>query len=131
MVLKYTHIPTFISDLPAPDVDIFGSTIGTAGEHLTLNCSVTTVEHLLVLPIVQWSGGTMTSSDSVSQSETTYSGVTSIRTLEFNPLTTSHGAEYMCQAELNIVSTVNINRSGNDSRVVIIQSKSLPYCLTV
>ena len=95
---------------------------GTAGEELVLTCTVTVVEHLTVHPTVQWSGGSVNSSDSVTESETTHSGVTSMRTLTFSPLNTSHGAEYTCQVGISIPS-ISVTSSGSDSRAVMVQSK--------
>ena len=95
---------------------------GTAGEELVLTCTVTVMEHLTVTPTVQWSGGSVGSSASVTQDETTPNGVTSIRTLTFTPLSTSHGAEYTCQAEIGI-PTISVTSSDSESRAVMVQSK--------
>ena len=89
-----------------------------------LTCTVTVVEHFTVHPTVQWSGGSVDSSASVTESETTHNGVTSSRTLAFSPLSTSHGAEYTCQAEISIPA-IDVTSSGSDSRAVMVQSKTL------
>ena len=70
---------------------------------------------------VQWSGGGVGSAG-VTESATTVSGVTSTRTLTFSPLLTSHGAQYTCQATINIPS-INVTKSGSDSTDVMVQSK--------
>ena len=99
-----------------------GLASGTAGEDLVLTCTVTVVEHLTVQPTVQWSGGSVGSGASVTQDETTPNGVTSMRTLTFSPLSTSHGAEYTCQVGISIPS-ISVTSSGSDSRAVMVQSK--------
>ena len=114
--------------LPAPVVTITpGVASGTAGEELVLTCTVTVVEHLTVTPTVQWSRGSVGSSTSVTESETTNSGVTNSRTLTFSPLSTSHGAEYTCQTESSIPA-INVTSSGSDSRAVMVQSQLLHLC---
>ena len=97
---------------------------GTAGEDLVLTCTATVVEHLTVNSTVQWSGGSVGSGASVTEGETTRNGVTSMRTLTFSSLSTSHGAEYTCQAEIS-VPAINMTRNGSGSRTVMVQSKCL------
>ena len=116
------------ADLPAPEVTITPDVASdTAGEELVLTCTATVVEHLTVHPTVQWSGGSVDSTDSLAEGETTRNGVTSSRTLTFSPLGTSHGAQYTCQAEISILS-IDVTSSDSESRAVMVQSKSLyPY----
>ena len=99
---------------------ISGPTTGTAGEEFQLTCSVSVVEHLIAQPTVQWSGGSVDSGNGVTQSDTTHSGVMSMRTLTFSHLRTSYGAQYTCQADINI-SSISVTRS--ESRDVMVQSK--------
>ena len=89
-----------------------------------LTCTVTVVEQLTVHPTVQWTGGSVNRSASVTESETTHSGVTSSRTLIFSPFSTSHGAEYTCQAQISMPS-IDVTSSDSKSRDVMVQSKSL------
>ena len=93
-----------------------------AGEEFQLTCSVSVVEYLITQPTVQWSGGSVDSGNGVTESDTTVSGVTSMRTLTFSPLHTSHGAEYTCQADISIAS-ISLMRSASESRDIIVQSK--------
>ena len=95
----------------------------TAGDELQLTCTVSTVNYLVAssLVTVLWSGGSVGSSG-VTESITTTNGVTSMKTLTFNPLLTSHGAEYTCHAMINIPS-INVIVSSSDSTNVIVQSK--------
>ena len=101
---------------------ISGPITGTAGEEFQLTCSVSVVEHLIAQPTVQWSGGSVDSGNGVTQSDTTHSGVMSMRTLTFSRLRTSHGAQYTCQANINI-SSISVMKTGNESRDVMVQSK--------
>ena len=91
-----------------------------AGDELQLICTVTTVDYLVASAVltVQWSGG------SVGESEVTEStnGVTSMKTLTFNPLLTSHGAQYTCTAIIDIPS-INMMMTGSDSTNIMVQSK--------
>ena len=101
---------------------ISGPTTGTAGEEFQLTCSVSGVEYLTAQPTVQWSGGSVDSGNGVTQSDTTHSGVMSMRTLTFSPLRTSHGAQYTCQANINI-SSISVMKTGSESSDVMVQSK--------
>ena len=109
-------------DLPDPVVTISGPTTGTAGEDFQLTCSVSVVEYLIAQPTVQWSGGSVDSGNGVTQSDTIHSAVMSVRTLTFSSLRTSHGAQYTCQADINIAS-VSVMKTGSDSSDVMVQSK--------
>ena len=112
------------SDLPAPRVTISGVTDKIAGRTLTLTCTVTVVDYLTVIPTVWWIGGSLGLEDGVQDSDTGHTGVDSRRQLIFSPLHTSHGAEYRCQAVVNIPS-INVTKNNNDSKTVTVQSKSL------
>ena len=81
---------------------------------------MTVVENLIVEPTVQWIGGSVGSAG-VTESATTVSGVTST-SLTFSPLLTSHGAQYACQATINI-SSINVTKTGSNSTDVMVQSK--------
>ena len=99
---------------------ISGPTTDTAGEEFQLTCSVSVVEHLTAQPTVQWSGGSV--GNGVTQSNTIHSGVMSMRTLTFSHLRTSHGAQYTCQANINI-SSISAMMTGSNSSDVMVQSK--------
>ena len=99
---------------------ISNDTMGTAGDELQLICTVTTVDNLVesALVTVQWSGGSV-GSDEVTEDSTTNSEVS---TLTFNHLLTSHGAQYTCQAMINIPS-INVIVISSNSTNVMVQSK--------
>ena len=69
------------------------------------------VEHLISVPSVEWSGGSVGRGDSVIESNTTQNAVLSTKTLTFNPLHTSHGALYTCMADI-IDQSINLTKNG-------------------
>ena len=115
-----TSFPHTSIGLPDPVVIVSGDITMTAGDELQLICTVTTVDYIVASAVltVQWSGG------SVDESEVTEStnGVTSMKTLTFNPLLTSHGAQYTCTAIINISSINNMMTSSNSTNIMV-QSK--------
>ena len=106
---------------------ISGATVGTAGYEFQLTCIMTVVDHLTAnaTQTIQWSGGSVGLEDGVTESDTSHDGVNSMRTLTFSPLRTSHGAEYICQAEIDI-SAASVIKTDNKHAGVIVQSKCLP-----
>ena len=88
-----------------------------------LTCTVTVEEHLVVQPTVEWSGGSV-GSESVSVGDIMRDGATSTRQITFSPLRTSHGGQYMCQADINIPS-IGLMRTASSSRDVTVQSEWL------
>ena len=112
----YTH-----TDLPPPNATISGATVGTAGYEFQLTCIMTVVDHLIAnsTRTIQWSGGSVGLEDDVTESNTSHDGM---RTLTFSPLRTSHGAEYICQAEINI-SSASVMKTDIKHAGVIVQSK--------
>ena len=103
---------------------ISGATVGTAGYEFQLTCIMTVVDHLTAnaTRTIQWSGGSVGLDDGVTESNTSHDGVNSMRTLMFSPLRTSHGAEYICQAEINI-SSASVMKTENKHASVTVQSK--------
>ena len=111
-----------LSDLPDPEVTISGPTTATAGAQLVLTCTVRVVEHLISVPLVEWSGGSVGRGDGVIESNTTCDGVISKKTLTFNPLHTSHGALYTCTANIND-QTINLTKNGKTDVCLVVQCK--------
>ena len=58
-----------------------------------LTCTVRVVEHIVSVPSVEWSGGSVGRGDSVVESNTTHNGVVIVKTLTFSPLQTSRGVQ--------------------------------------
>ena len=111
------YLALFLSTaLPPPVVTISpASGDPTAGQTYSLTCSVAVVPHLVVDPSIQWSrqnGGVVTTSSGTSLP------------LSFNPLMTSDGDLYTCQASVDITS-ISVSVSGEKSRDLIVRSKSV------
>ena len=106
------HVP------PDPVVSVAGDELGTAGDELLLTCTVTVVDGLTVQPTGLWSGGSV-GGDGVTESVAVISGNSNVRTLTFSPLLTSHGAQYTCQATINLPF---INYTTSNSTDVFVQS---------
>ena len=92
----------------------------TAGLSHTLTCDATTKEHLIVAPILNW----VATEDipDVTESVQSIGLSTSSRSLTFNPLRTSHGGPYTCQASINILLADIIDRNDSTTKDVIVQS---------
>ena len=99
---------------------MYGATTAVAGEQHVLTCNVTVVDHLTSSSVlrVQWVGDSIGSSE-VQQSSTS-TGVRSVLTL--NPLRTTHGGNYICQATIYIPS-INLHKVDNDNLILTVQSK--------
>ena len=89
------------------------SGVPTAGQTYSLTCSVVVVPHLVVEPSIEWSrqnGGVVSTSSGTSLP------------LSFNPLMTSDGDRYTCQASVDITS-ISVSVSGEESRDLRVRSK--------
>ena len=91
-----------------------------------LTCTVRVVEHVISVSSVEWSGGSVVRGDGVIESNTTYNGVTSKKTLTFSPLHTSHGALYTCTASI-IDQSINLTKAGIKDACIYTCSKLVLY----
>lgn len=122
----YLHIQLYIYtfaivlDLPIPEVTIIGDDGPVVGENYTLVCSVIVVDGLAddVMLTVSWTDNNSTQLDSTLGDRI---GVT--LALEFDPLFSSHGGRYTCDASILVpaVSTVRTNSEPHD---IVIQSNN-------
>ena len=92
-----------------------------AGSQATLTCLATVDEYLQTVPILTWLFVSSYTDVTVGMQST--SGATSSLDLSFNPLRTSHGGVYMCQAIVNILGIST--QSQTASETVTVQSKLL------
>ena len=87
-----------------------------AGQPLSLTCSVTVVEYLIVRPQVEWippDGSVISSDGNPSAGEAPLvSGTVSTRNITFSSLQTSHAGPYTCWA---YVIVPNLTQSFNNS----------------
>ena len=102
---------------------ISGPTRGVAGEELQLTCTVTTIEHLAISAAVtvRWTGPGLTDT-AVREDASAIDTTTTMRTLTFDPLKTSHGAQYNCLASINIPQ-ISVVKDNSNSTNVLVQSK--------
>ena len=99
--------------LPAPNVSISPASVSpTAGQTYSLTCSVQVVPHLVEEPSIVWTrqDGTQVNVSSGSSLQ-----------LNFNPLRTSDGGTYTCQASVNISGVVSV--SGEDFIDLLVTSE--------
>ena len=87
-----------------------------------LTCTVRVIDHLISVPSVEWSGGSVGRRDGVIEGNTTHNGVITVKTLTFSPLHTSHGALYTCTARIND-QFINLIKTGiKDAHIIFVQS---------
>ena len=95
-----------------------------------LTCTVRVVEHLISVPSVKWSGGSVGRGDGVIESNTTHNinGVMSVKTLMFNPLHPSHGALYSCTTDIKD-QFINLTKNVKEDVRLVVQCKLLQAVL--
>lgn len=113
------------SAIPPPLVEISDSGGSRAGQILTLICSVTVVEGLVLPPHVEF----VNASNGAVQHQTVQVGNSSTEgrvttlTLQFSPLITSSGGEYTCRATIDIPQALIQNVSSESTIQVNVTSK--------
>ena len=103
---------------------------GTAGEEYQLICTAEVVEELVVQPTVSWLDPTNqpASQPNIAVVTAQRNGVsTTLLTLTFTPLRTSHMGRYTCRAIVNI-QEVSIDVTGMQTFNIIVASKYLLVC---
>ena len=76
------------------------------------------VENLVVMPILAWIDSLNGAAPGMQEDD----GITSTRTLMFNPLHTQQGGVYTCRAVINI-DTISLESSADSSQSVDVRSK--------
>ena len=95
---------------------IGGDVTSTAGELFTIECNYTMIPNLITAPTIHW----VNSTDIM---------VSSTSTLSLSPLLTSHGGQYTCIVNINIIE-LNISLTGNGTTNVTVKSKlSISYSI--
>ena len=117
------HRISLCTELPEPEVIISGLTRGVAGEELHLTCAVTTIEHLALSAevTVKWTGPGLADTAVREGDASAMDATTTMKTLTFKPLKTSHGAQYNCSASINI-PPISVTSNSNNTNVLV-QSK--------
>ena len=122
--MQYVKYVSLSTDLPDPEVAVSGPTTGRVGDMTELTCTVTTVAHLSpdAELTVTWSGGSEGGSRVMESETVAVSGTSSERTLSFSSLNTSHGAQYTCQAVINI-PLIGLMKTSNNSTYLTVKSE--------
>ncbi len=100
MIIHY-----IILELLPPVISVLSAPISEAGQSVSLSCTVTVVENLIVNPHIEWmkvGSSTITNSQNTSVLNTVVSGTVSKLNIFFEPLLTSHAGQYQCRASVNI-----------------------------
>jgi len=94
----FTGLPSLL-DLAIPSISVEGVPI--AGQQYSLNCNITKIRSgLISSSTAQWldsNGRPVTSTDSSIRETTTNTDQSTIHTITFSPLHTSHGGWYTCR----------------------------------
>ena len=96
------------------------NSLPVAGEVYTLICTVTVDEFLQANLTLSWSrlesdGDILITGHQLSKENNII--------LSFNPLNTSHGGMYVCEATITIAGNVLLIQTINDSQTLYVQSK--------
>ena len=112
VIASIKHLRDLFSTELLHNVTIMSSGVPISGETYNLTCTVETN----VPPTVQWlyssNSSEVTSSGNITVETEKITNSTTILTLSFNPLSTSHGGQYTCQSKIDTPpSTVNATRN--------------------
>ena len=91
-----------------------------AGENHTLSCFAITEDHLVVVPALKW-----IAIEGIPEISETNHMNNSTSVLTFNPLHTSHGGSYTCEARIDIPQAGISDLTSSTIKNVTVQSKSL------
>ena len=98
---------------------VSNSLVTLAGEQLSLTCTATVIEFLITTPTLTWRlpGNNVDTSVGVTSRFEAKSNIT----INFNPLHTSHGGVYVCEATVDITGIPTQSQTASDT--VRVQSK--------
>lgn len=111
----------FFSELPIPAINVVSDGNSIAGENYTLTCSVTVIDGLEddALIAASWFDGR---GNPVQPDSVQTDNVNTTLTLQFNPILSSHGGPYACNATVTIPE-ISAARSNSQLYDVIVQGK--------
>ena len=113
--------------LQPPNVTVTPVQVWTADGSYTLTCSATVEVFLQATPTLTWTiPGNTDDTHIVDQSNT--EDMSSI-SINFNPLRTSHGGVYVCEATVNVSGITPQSQSANET--VHVQSKFIMKCMWI
>lgn len=90
-----------------------------AGTPYILNCTVTLLPGMTVIPVIFWEGPGV--DDGAEINDITSSGEVHSRLLSFRHLTIAHGGKYVCTANYTLYRETS--RNGSDSLILSVISK--------
>ncbi len=93
-----------ILELLSPEISVLSAPISEAGQSVSLSCTVTVVENLIVNPHIEWMkvGGSTINDLNSTEMTAVVTGTISTLNVSFNPLLTSHAGQYQCRTSVNI-----------------------------
>ncbi len=93
-----------ILELLSPEISVLSAPISEAGQSVTLSCTVTVVENLIVNPHIEWMkvGGSTINDLNSTEMNTVVSETVFTLNISFNPLLTSNSGQYQCRTSVNI-----------------------------
>ena len=109
----------FYLELPIPAITITSRGDPIAGENYTLICTVTVIDGLTDDVILDTSWTDNAGDPAQLDSAYTVSGVNTTLTLNFNPLLSSHGGQYTCNASVTITATSTVRRNLEPHNIII------------
>lgn len=117
-IIRIATLCATFSDLPSPAITIIRDGNSVAGENYTLICSVTVVDGLSddVIIAVTWADN---NGDPVQLDSIWRDDVNTTLTLEFDPLLSSHGGRYTCNASISIPAISTVRRNSEPHDIVI------------
>ncbi len=110
--------------MPPPVISVVSAPISEAGQSVSLTCTVTVIENVIVNPhieLIKVGGSTITNSQNTSVINTEVSGSVSTLNVSFDPLLTSHAGQYQCRASIDISDVLSV--SSNTTTSLYIASK--------
>ena len=111
--------PSLAPPPPVVTVSVAGDDV--AGSTLSLLCTATSLIPLVHPPVVLWVGVATTNSHVIVKERNSFSA--SNVTVTFDPLRTSHGGQYICQADYDIPAANLASNLRTQMHTVTVQSE--------
>ena len=114
--LCFNHFVLIPLALPPPTIAVSSAPLTIAGGSVSLTCTATAIDHLVVTPDLQWLAPD--GSDLVTMGDIVQFGLVFTREVVHNTLHTSQGGQYRCEAALTIPDgPIALGMASTDVRV--------------